>query len=101
MDHDLEHRIRERAYEIWQEEGRPEGREAQHWQQAAAEFAEARQESSVAAPRQVTRKGSLKTPTSDASAKRAKASSKPAALSGKSRSSAGGKARGGKSKGGK
>ncbi|KGF69183.1 hypothetical protein LL06_12450 [Hoeflea sp. BAL378] len=31
--------IRERAYEIWESEGRPEGREAQHWEQARAELA--------------------------------------------------------------
>lgn len=44
MDKDIENRIRERAYEIWEEEGRPEGREAQHWQQAAAEIADAQRE---------------------------------------------------------
>ena len=26
--------IRRRAYEIWEEEGRPEGREAEHWEMA-------------------------------------------------------------------
>lgn len=31
--------IRERAYEIWESEGRPEGREAQHWEQARSELA--------------------------------------------------------------
>ncbi len=40
-----EHRIRQRAYEIWVEEGRPEGREAKHWaracQQVAAERGQA------------------------------------------------------------
>ncbi|MCY0096931.1 DUF2934 domain-containing protein [Hoeflea ulvae] len=30
--------IRERAYEIWESEGRPEGREAQHWEQARSEL---------------------------------------------------------------
>ncbi len=44
MDKDIENRIRERAYEIWEEEGRPEGREAQHWQQAAGEIADAQRE---------------------------------------------------------
>lgn len=43
MDHDREHRVRERAYQIWEEEGRPQGRDAHHWQQAAAEFADAGQ----------------------------------------------------------
>ena len=30
----LEQRIRERAYRLWEEEGKPEGREADHWQRA-------------------------------------------------------------------
>jgi hypothetical protein len=29
-----EQRIRARAYEIWEEEGRPEGREREHWERA-------------------------------------------------------------------
>ncbi|GGC56540.1 hypothetical protein GCM10011504_38630 [Siccirubricoccus deserti] len=31
---DLETRIRERAYALWEEDGRPEGRAAEHWDQA-------------------------------------------------------------------
>lgn len=34
---DREERIRSRAYEIWEREGRPEGRHREHWQQAASE----------------------------------------------------------------
>jgi hypothetical protein len=37
MERDREQRIRERAYQIWEREGKPQGRDAQHWQQAAAE----------------------------------------------------------------
>ena len=44
MTNDLQQRIRERAYEIWENEGCPEGRGAEHWEQACAEFAEARSE---------------------------------------------------------
>ena len=44
MDHDLERRVRERAYQIWEQEGRPHGRDAHHWQQAAAEFDDAGQQ---------------------------------------------------------
>jgi hypothetical protein len=33
-----EHRIRERAYGIWLEEGRPHGRELAHWQRAHQEL---------------------------------------------------------------
>ncbi|MFP5478084.1 MAG: DUF2934 domain-containing protein [Alphaproteobacteria bacterium] len=32
-------RIRLRAYEIWEEAGRPAGKDAEHWQQAQAELA--------------------------------------------------------------
>ena len=31
-------KIRQRAYEIWEREGRPEGREAEHWQKAVEEL---------------------------------------------------------------
>lgn len=31
---EIERRIRERAYRIWEEEGRPEGRAEDHWEQA-------------------------------------------------------------------
>ncbi|WP_158046413.1 DUF2934 domain-containing protein [Skermanella pratensis] len=30
-------RIRQRAYEIWQQEGQPEGRQQEHWEQAMRE----------------------------------------------------------------
>jgi Protein of unknown function (DUF2934) len=33
-----EHRIRERAYGIWIEEGRPHGHELAHWQRASQEL---------------------------------------------------------------
>lgn len=32
-----EERIRERAYEIWEREGRPEGKSTDHWLRAEAE----------------------------------------------------------------
>jgi hypothetical protein len=34
---DREEIIRQRAYRIWEEEGRPEGRDRLHWDQAARE----------------------------------------------------------------
>ncbi|PWC83765.1 hypothetical protein TSH100_19545 [Azospirillum sp. TSH100] len=34
MSVDVEQRIRDRAYAIWLEEGRPHGRDADHWLQA-------------------------------------------------------------------
>jgi hypothetical protein len=37
MDWKLEARIRERAYQLWEREGRPEGRDFDHWTRAVAE----------------------------------------------------------------
>jgi hypothetical protein len=34
-----EHQIQERAYQIWEREGRPDGRSVEHWLQAEAEIA--------------------------------------------------------------
>ncbi|HBB78461.1 hypothetical protein BBI09_21055 [Stutzerimonas xanthomarina] len=31
-------RIRERAYQIWEDEGRPEGQQAEHWARAREEL---------------------------------------------------------------
>jgi Protein of unknown function (DUF2934) len=39
MDADLDERIRRRAYELWEREGRPEGRALDHWRRAEAEVA--------------------------------------------------------------
>lgn len=36
----LERKIRERAYRIWVDEGRLEGRHLEHWQRAKREVAE-------------------------------------------------------------
>lgn len=35
----LDEAIRQRAYAIWESEGRPEGREREHWSRAEAELA--------------------------------------------------------------
>lgn len=35
----MEDAIRARAYQIWEEEGRPEGRHDLHWQRAVEQFA--------------------------------------------------------------
>lgn len=34
MGYDVERRVRERAYFLWLQEGRPEGRAAEHWLRA-------------------------------------------------------------------
>ena len=38
MRQDRDQLIRERAYHIWEREGRPHGRETAHWQQAVGEI---------------------------------------------------------------
>ncbi|SDH16432.1 DUF2934 domain-containing protein [Pelagibacterium luteolum] len=40
MTHDsnIEDRIRQRAHEIWLQEGQPSGRENEHWEQAKGEI---------------------------------------------------------------
>lgn len=37
---DKQEQIRRRAYEIWEQEGRPEGSATRHWLQASDELAE-------------------------------------------------------------
>ena len=44
---DLEQRIRERAYQIWEQEGRIHGRDEHHWHMAKLELANAPDETSV------------------------------------------------------
>ena len=38
MADDKHERIRQRAFEIWEQAGRPEGEHEQHWHQAAREI---------------------------------------------------------------
>ncbi|WEF23050.1 DUF2934 domain-containing protein [Paracoccus sp. S3-43] len=38
MDQDHQERIKRRAHEIWESEGRPEGRDAEHWSRAEEEL---------------------------------------------------------------
>jgi len=40
MSDDLEDRIKRRAHQIWEEEGRPDGRHDEHWMRALEEFAD-------------------------------------------------------------
>jgi hypothetical protein len=46
-----EEAIRARAYQIWEEEGRPEGRQELHWQRALEWFASQAAVPAKAAPR--------------------------------------------------
>jgi len=38
MPDDRDERIRRRAHEIWEREGRPHGKDAEHWERAAREI---------------------------------------------------------------
>ena len=38
MSNGLDERIKQRAYDIWLSEGRPEGKHEEHWHRAAAEI---------------------------------------------------------------
>ncbi|MFO1148265.1 MAG: DUF2934 domain-containing protein [Alsobacter sp.] len=40
MSHELEARIREKAYELWESEGRPAGRDQDFWLRAEREIIE-------------------------------------------------------------
>ena len=40
MSNDFIHKVRERAYQIWEHEGCPEGRENEHWHRAEQELAD-------------------------------------------------------------
>jgi hypothetical protein len=40
MSSDFIHKVRERAYQIWEREGCPEGRENEHWHRAEQELAD-------------------------------------------------------------
>jgi Protein of unknown function (DUF2934) len=46
----LERRIRERAHRIWEEEGRPQGREAAHWELARLAIAQEDAQASMLRP---------------------------------------------------
>jgi Protein of unknown function (DUF2934) len=47
MPLDRDERIRQRAYEIWEREGRPHGREEEHWRLAVDELVEELREAKV------------------------------------------------------
>jgi hypothetical protein len=46
----LRRRVEERAYALWESEGRPHGRDLDHWRQAEAEIMGAGETASGAAP---------------------------------------------------
>jgi DUF2934 family protein len=75
---DRQDRIRQRAHEIWEKAGRPEGAHQEHWEQATAEV-----DSAVAKPKKAAKKADAKPPKTAAKSKAAKPA---AAKSGKAKS---------------
>ncbi|MEA2671279.1 MAG: hypothetical protein QOG45_1499 [Chloroflexota bacterium] len=83
----IEDRIRNRAYELWEGEGRPEGREVDHWLQAAQEISgEVAGETSAVAPSVARRPRTPRTASTSASP--AARTPTAAAAAGRSRSRA-------------
>ncbi|ESX13893.1 DUF2934 domain-containing protein [Mesorhizobium sp. M0924] len=78
MTDDKQDRIRQRAHEIWEKAGRPEGAHQEHWEQATAEV-----DGAVAKPKKAAKKADAKPPKAAAKPKAAKPA---AAKSGKAKS---------------
>ncbi len=77
MDPDREARIRQRAYEIWQSEGRPEGRDVEHWQRAEAEIMAEAGAAGEGSDRAPAGKPQSEPPAAEAPPLRRRASGKP------------------------
>jgi hypothetical protein len=85
MNTAIEDRIRNRAYELWEAEGRPEGREVDHWLRAAQEVSgEVTAETSVVGTSVARRPRTPRSATTAASP----ATRTPAAATARSRSRA-------------
>ena len=82
MTDDRQDRIRQRAHEIWEKAGRPEGAHQEHWEQATAEL-----DGAVAKPNKAAKKADAKPAKAAAkSAAKPKAAKPAAAKSGKAKS---------------
>ncbi|WP_158914517.1 DUF2934 domain-containing protein [Caulobacter sp. S45] len=68
---DVEHeRIRNRAYEIWEQEGRPEGRDVDHWDKATRDLAGATSDTGPSEASFIERNGTESTDQSSPSPKK-------------------------------
>ncbi len=74
MTNDLEARIRERAYHLWQQEGRVGGRELDHWSRAERELRSMHQTMQGAAekPAAASKKRAASAPAASAKGRRPK-----------------------------
>jgi hypothetical protein len=75
---DRQDRIRQRAHEIWEQAGRPEGAHQEHWEQATAEI-----DGAASKPKKTAKKAAAKPVKAAAKPKAAKPA---AAKSGKAKS---------------
>lgn len=76
MGHGRDDEIRRRAHELWEQEGRPHGKDSEHWERARREI-----EDGVAAPLEKKRRAPAKAaakpgPAKAGAAKKASAKSK-------------------------
>jgi hypothetical protein len=55
-DHDHERAVSHRAYAIWEEEGRPDGKHLEHWQQALTDIERQREVPPIATDKPGDRK---------------------------------------------
>jgi hypothetical protein len=73
MSGNRDERIRERAHEIWDREGKPEGAAQRHWVQAEQEIGD---EEKKTAKKPAAKKPAIKKPAAKSAAKAATASAK-------------------------
>jgi hypothetical protein len=79
MTIDLEQRIRERAYQIWEQEGRIDGRADQHWQMAKLELTNA--DEALSAPHAIEAPSTTAQPAQPAKKSRRASTAKTAPVS--------------------
>src|SRR5215470_486775 len=76
MNTDREQRIAARAYQLWEEEGRPHGAHERHWEQASREIV-ASEGKKPARGSKTAKPGAKAAAASKASAAKAKSAAKP------------------------
>ena len=55
MDTDRQERVRQRAYQLWEQEGRPDGKAEEHWRRAEEEIARDEEPSAPTTPEELGR----------------------------------------------
>jgi hypothetical protein len=78
MTDDRQHRIRQRAHAIWENQGRPHGADSQHWEQATREI-DAEDAAAKKKPARAAAAAKPKAAAKPAAAPKTSAAKKPAA----------------------